>query len=150
MARLPSLSLRGTFLKAYLLLIRIVSHIGWDELLKHRSRVFVMEDEYRIHRALLEEMEKETVNSNENEISEDHQAETFGVGQMSIQDDRGRSESRKAPDTTRNTSSTSPRKASVDVDKLLNNLPQKSDRSKSSDNKPPVIFFTNMIESTIS
>ncbi|KAJ3084081.1 chaps-domain-containing protein [Rhizoclosmatium globosum] len=59
LARLPALSLRGTFLLAYNLLIQIVSKTGWDELLKFRSRVFVMEEEYRIHRALLEESQKE-------------------------------------------------------------------------------------------
>ncbi|KAI9361183.1 Chs5p-Arf1p-binding proteins-domain-containing protein, partial [Zopfochytrium polystomum] len=53
--RLPALSLRGTFAKAYALLIRIVGKIGWDALLKHRSKVFVMEEEYRIQRALVEE-----------------------------------------------------------------------------------------------
>ncbi|KAJ3227800.1 hypothetical protein HK099_000054 [Clydaea vesicula] len=56
--RLPSLSLRGTFLKAYSLLIDICNKVGWDELLRHRSAVFVMEEEYRIHRALVEEREK--------------------------------------------------------------------------------------------
>ncbi|KAJ3027208.1 UNVERIFIED_CONTAM: hypothetical protein HDU68_004258 [Siphonaria sp. JEL0065] len=59
LARLPALSLRGTFLLAYHLLIQIVSKTGWNELLKFRSRVFVMEDEYRIHRALVEESQKE-------------------------------------------------------------------------------------------
>jgi len=33
------------------LLCRLVSEIGWDELLKTRSAVFVMEEEYRTHRA---------------------------------------------------------------------------------------------------
>ncbi|KAI8923972.1 Chs5p-Arf1p-binding proteins-domain-containing protein [Entophlyctis helioformis] len=56
--RLPSLTLRGTFLKAYNLLIRIVSKVGWDDLLKFRSLVFVMEDEYRIHRSIVEESKK--------------------------------------------------------------------------------------------
>ncbi|KAJ3417087.1 hypothetical protein HDV05_006946 [Chytridiales sp. JEL 0842] len=56
--RLPALSLRGTFSKAYGLLIKIVSKVGWDELLRYRSLVFVMEEEYRIHRALAEEEEK--------------------------------------------------------------------------------------------
>ncbi|KAI8805086.1 Chs5p-Arf1p-binding proteins-domain-containing protein [Cladochytrium replicatum] len=56
--RLPALSLRGTFCRAYALLIRIVSKVGWDELLRFRSSVFVMEEEYRIHRALVEEREK--------------------------------------------------------------------------------------------
>jgi hypothetical protein len=41
--RLPAPSLRGTFAKAYNLLARLVSLIGWDELLKCRSQVFVME-----------------------------------------------------------------------------------------------------------
>lgn len=49
--RLPAPSLRGTFAKAYVLLAKLVSQIGWDELLKCRSQVFVMEEEYRMHRA---------------------------------------------------------------------------------------------------
>ena len=38
---------RGTFLKAYSLLTEITAKIGWDQLLKIRSQVFVMEEEYR-------------------------------------------------------------------------------------------------------
>ena len=38
---------KGTFLKAYSLLTDITSKIGWDQLLKIRSQVFVMEEEYR-------------------------------------------------------------------------------------------------------
>lgn len=56
--RLSFLSLRGTFSKAYALLVRIASKVGWDELLRFRSQVFVMEEEYRIHRALVEEKSK--------------------------------------------------------------------------------------------
>ncbi|KAI8907663.1 Chs5p-Arf1p-binding proteins-domain-containing protein [Powellomyces hirtus] len=56
--RLSYLSLRGTFSKAYSLLVKIASKVGWDELLRHRSSVFVMEEEYRIHRALVEESDK--------------------------------------------------------------------------------------------
>lgn len=48
--RLPAPGLRGTFAKAYELLTLLVSKIGWDELLKTRSSVFVMEEEYRAHR----------------------------------------------------------------------------------------------------
>ncbi len=48
--RLPAPSLRGTFAKAYGLLTRLVSQIGWDDLLKTRSAVFVMEEEYRKHK----------------------------------------------------------------------------------------------------
>lgn len=48
--RLPAPGLRGTFAKAYSLLTLLVSKIGWDELLKTRSVVFVMEEEYRAHK----------------------------------------------------------------------------------------------------
>lgn len=49
--RLPAPSLRGTFAKAYGLLTKLVILIGWDELLKCRSQVFVMEEEYRQQRS---------------------------------------------------------------------------------------------------
>ncbi|KAH7127505.1 Chs5p-Arf1p-binding proteins-domain-containing protein [Dactylonectria macrodidyma] len=38
---------RGTFKKAYDILTEMTAKIGWDQLLKIRSNVFVMEDEYR-------------------------------------------------------------------------------------------------------
>jgi ChAPs (Chs5p-Arf1p-binding proteins) len=46
--RLPAAALHGTFLQAYALLTKLASKIGWDELLRARSDVFVMEEEYRI------------------------------------------------------------------------------------------------------
>ncbi|KAG6877764.1 hypothetical protein C0993_004138 [Termitomyces sp. T159_Od127] len=49
--RLPAPGLRGTWARAYTLLTRLVSQIGWDELLKTRSSVFVMEEEYRMQKA---------------------------------------------------------------------------------------------------
>ena len=49
--RLPAPGLRGTWARAYALLTRLVSQIGWDELLKSRSAVFVMEEEYRMQKA---------------------------------------------------------------------------------------------------
>jgi tetratricopeptide (TPR) repeat protein len=49
--RLPAPGLRGTFAKAYALLCKLVQEIGWDELLKTRSTVFVMEEEYRQHKS---------------------------------------------------------------------------------------------------
>ncbi|KAF9788356.1 chaps-domain-containing protein [Thelephora terrestris] len=48
--RLPAPGLRGTWARAYALLARLVSKIGWDELLKTRSLVFVMEEEYRLQK----------------------------------------------------------------------------------------------------
>ena len=38
---------KGTFKAAYAILAEMTSKIGWDQLLKIRSNVFVMEDEYR-------------------------------------------------------------------------------------------------------
>ncbi|CAN8102119.1 unnamed protein product [Discula destructiva] len=38
---------RGTFKKAYSILTEMTAKIGWDQLLRIRSNVFVMEDEYR-------------------------------------------------------------------------------------------------------
>lgn len=52
--RLPAPSLRGTFQKAYALLTKLVILVGWDELLKCRSQVFVMEEEYRQQRSISE------------------------------------------------------------------------------------------------
>lgn len=45
--RLAAQNYKGTFHKAYVLLTEITKKIGWDQLLKIRSQVFVMEEEYR-------------------------------------------------------------------------------------------------------
>ena len=45
--KLHAATYKGTFLTAYSLLTLITSRIGWDQLLKIRSQVFVMEEEYR-------------------------------------------------------------------------------------------------------
>ncbi|KAI0206518.1 chaps-domain-containing protein [Astrocystis sublimbata] len=44
---LRAASYRGTFKLAYNILTEMTAKIGWDQLLKMRSSVFVMEDEYR-------------------------------------------------------------------------------------------------------
>ncbi|OBT53396.1 hypothetical protein VE04_06732 [Pseudogymnoascus sp. 24MN13] len=41
---------KGTFKKAYSILTEMTAKIGWDQLLKIRSQVFVMEEEYRTDR----------------------------------------------------------------------------------------------------
>ena len=41
---------KGTFKAAYSILAEMTAKIGWDQLLKTRSAVFVMEDEYRTER----------------------------------------------------------------------------------------------------
>lgn len=45
--KLHAASYRGTFHCAYSLLTEITAKVGWDQLLKVRSQVFVMEEEYR-------------------------------------------------------------------------------------------------------
>ncbi|WWD02301.1 hypothetical protein V865_000340 [Kwoniella europaea PYCC6329] len=69
--RLPAPGLRGTFAKAYSLLTLLVSKIGWDELLKTRSQVFVMEEEYRLH--------KTSASVEMNGFTADEDASTTGV-----------------------------------------------------------------------
>lgn len=49
--RLTAGNQKGTFLKAYSLLTDITTKIGWDQLLRIRSQVFVMEEEYRSERS---------------------------------------------------------------------------------------------------
>lgn len=45
--RTNSQQMRGTYRAAYELLILIINQIGWDKLLKSRSKVFIMDDEYK-------------------------------------------------------------------------------------------------------
>ncbi|KAL8770544.1 MAG: hypothetical protein Q9209_003800 [Squamulea sp. 1 TL-2023] len=45
--KLHAAGYKGTFLKAYSLLTEITAKVGWDQLLRVRSQVFVMEEEYR-------------------------------------------------------------------------------------------------------
>lgn len=66
LARLPAPALHGTFAKAYALLTRLASKIGWDDLLKCRSQVFVMEEEYRMQKAK-EDTQKSSTSVNEQE-----------------------------------------------------------------------------------
>jgi Chs5-Arf1p-binding protein BUD7/BCH1 len=48
--KLQAATYQGTFLKAYSLLTEVAKSIGWDQLLRTRSQVFVMEEEYRTER----------------------------------------------------------------------------------------------------
>ncbi|KAG0339926.1 hypothetical protein BG004_006627 [Podila humilis] len=71
--RLPAPSLRGTFSSAYGLLTRLVSKIGWDELLRCRSLVFVMEEEYRMQKEAEESVRKGSkVRSHHHEQEDEH------------------------------------------------------------------------------
>ncbi|KAI4286707.1 MAG: hypothetical protein L6R35_004040 [Caloplaca aegaea] len=54
--KLHAAGYKGTFLKAYSILTEVTARIGWDQLLRIRSQVFVMEEEYR--------SEKQTISVN--------------------------------------------------------------------------------------
>lgn len=71
--RLPAPALHGTFAKAYSLLTRLAAKIGWDDLLKCRSSVFVMEEEYRILKAK-EEERKNSVSQSSKPLNEEKSA----------------------------------------------------------------------------
>lgn len=81
--RLPAPALRGTWARAYALLTRLVSKIGWDELLKIRSGVFVMEEEYRMqkaHQAMKDMDVKPHVNGkNHDDDEDDETSSTRGI-----------------------------------------------------------------------
>ena len=61
--KLHAAGYQGTFLKAYNLLTKIASAIGWDRLLRARSEVFVMEEEYRVERQQASKTSTKTVAS---------------------------------------------------------------------------------------
>ncbi|KAK2465571.1 hypothetical protein APHAL10511_002463 [Amanita phalloides] len=89
--RLPAPGLRGTWARAYSLLTRLVSQIGWDELLKTRSSVFVMEEEYRMQKAQ-NEMKRTSLKVNgaqlaESDVSQMVVYEDGTVGRTSTDDD---------------------------------------------------------------
>ncbi|KAI8967706.1 Chs5p-Arf1p-binding proteins-domain-containing protein [Mycotypha africana] len=73
LARLPAPALHGTFAKAYALLTRLVSKIGWDDLLRCRSEVFVMEEEYRLQKAKEDNQKSSTSINGTNDEHEDDQ-----------------------------------------------------------------------------
>lgn len=79
--RLPAPGLRGTWARAYSLLTRLVSQVGWDELLKTRSSVFVMEEEYRMQKAQIEISQAATTTNGHTE------SEGGDMGRMVIHED---------------------------------------------------------------
>ncbi|KAJ6166868.1 hypothetical protein N7470_002315 [Penicillium chermesinum] len=81
--KLQAAGYQGTFLKAYNLLTRIAAAIGWDQLLKCRSEVFVMEEEYRVERQHVskpaQSLEAETNGAALGDNSEDEGTESGSV-----------------------------------------------------------------------
>ncbi|CEP16892.1 hypothetical protein [Parasitella parasitica] len=65
LSRLPAPALHGTFAKAYSLLTRLANALSWDELLRCRSEVFVMEEEYRKHKAKEDHRKSTALQSND-------------------------------------------------------------------------------------
>jgi tetratricopeptide (TPR) repeat protein len=88
--RLPAPGLRGTWARAYSLLTRLVSDIGWDELLKTRSVVFVMEEEYRMQKAQADIQKVVTSNGARDVNKSDtviHEDGSVTVGSATLADD---------------------------------------------------------------
>lgn len=73
--KLHAASYQGTFLKAYNLLTKIAAAIGWDQLLKVRSEVFVMEEEYRVERQHVPKPAQSLDAETNGEAAEDVEAE---------------------------------------------------------------------------
>lgn len=79
--KLHAAGYQGTFLKAYNLLTKIAASIGWDQLLKIRSEVFVMEEEYRVERQQGTKPEESSANASSVAVNQDNSApETNGTG----------------------------------------------------------------------
>lgn len=83
--RLHAATYQGTFLKAYNLLTKITAAIGWDQLLKIRSEVFVMEEEYRVERQHSTSKVSPSIGSGANEESEDAKGTEKGAGDEDTQ-----------------------------------------------------------------
>ena len=90
--KLHAAGYKGTFLKAYALLTEITAKIGWDQLLKYRSNVFVMEEEYRSEKATTGGSQNASTTAlqgtpnpsiNENGGSEENEDETEANGTVS-------------------------------------------------------------------
>lgn len=62
--RVNQQNLRGTYKEVYNLLISIIDNIGWDELLRIRSKVFIMDDEYKVN------FSTTTLSSNQKSLAE--------------------------------------------------------------------------------
>lgn len=93
LVRLPAPALHGTFSKAYSLLTRLAARIGWDDLLKCRSSVFVMEEEYRILKAREEERKTSFSHSvKEEPVKDEHVATPAGAEEKSNEEEKEKSD----------------------------------------------------------
>jgi len=67
--KLPGNRLSGTFKKAYYILVRILNNVGWDNLLQYRSKVFIMEEEYKLNIQLKTPDSDEKIANKEKEMN---------------------------------------------------------------------------------
>lgn len=126
LSRLPAPALHGTFAKAYALLTRLASKIGWDDLLKCRSYVFVMEEEYRMQKAKedthkssssINELERESIaekvstksTTNDTIVEEEPTSEESREDNISVKSKEDK------PDTDENTDGLADQMDSVDL-----------------------------------
>lgn len=88
--KLHAAAYQGTFLKAYNLLTKIAVSIGWDQLLKIRSEVFVMEEEYRVER------QHSTAKPKASSVSEQQDTGTNGNGTEQANNEGGNEDENQA------------------------------------------------------
>jgi cobalamin biosynthesis protein CobT len=139
LSRLPAPALHGTFAKAYALLTRLASKIGWDDLLKCRSQVFVMEEEYRMQKAK-EDTQKSSASINEQEhalashLSTDQQSTVSTTADALVENKPKNEEEETAESTTTKVEETINEEEAETVEKE-----EKSEEAEETDeNKPDV------------
>ncbi|EEP82397.1 conserved hypothetical protein [Uncinocarpus reesii 1704] len=93
LSKLHASSYQGTFLKAYSLLTKIAAAIGWDQLLKIRSEVFVMEEEYRVERQTNSARPVATSNNASTVAIHETSSTASGINGNGIHDTNGAEES---------------------------------------------------------
>jgi Chs5-Arf1p-binding protein BUD7/BCH1 len=92
---LRAASYKGTFKQAYSILTEMAAKIGWDQLLKIRSNVFVMEDEYRTEKQEATNTTKRNPSTDGLRGTPDHTTN----GEEDIGDDQDPSAGEKSTDT---------------------------------------------------
>lgn len=140
LARLPAPALHGTFAKAYALLTRLASKIGWDDLLKCRSQVFVMEEEYRMQKAKEDTQKSSTsineqeqhneaeptasppARSQENAEQEEQKAETSAANESEKEDSKSEEETKEDGQSQNGESSEETKEATENSDELADQM----------------------------
>lgn len=98
--KLHAASYKGTFHKAYSLLTEITAKIGWDQLLKIRSQVFVMEEEYRSEKLGGSQTGLASGNASTTALKSTPNASVNGNGQDRVGEGEDADEDSRAKETT--------------------------------------------------